>query len=108
MRSMLAKLLAGVLFAIPILLIVLLVRQAIGLIARVLEPVAKLVPERTIPVVLVADTLAIIVIVLLCLGLGMFVGTRWGRWTAAKLENTVLRKLPGYSLLKSATHSATG
>src|SRR5262245_991541 len=91
-RTLFAKLLGGVLFAIPILLIIILLRQAIGLLARLLAPVAKLLPERTVAGVLVVDILAIALIVALCFALGMFVGTRWGRWTAAKLEHTVLRK----------------
>ena len=107
-RSLLAKFLGGMLFAIPLLVVIVVLRQVIGLLAKLLAPAAKLLPERTIGGVLVVDILAIALIVALCFALGIFVGTKWGRWISARLERTVLRKVPGYSLLKSATHSAAG
>ena len=107
-RFLMRTVLGGVLFLIPLLLTVVILRQVIGLLARVLRPLAQLIPTEKLAGVVVADILAIAMIVLMCVGLGLFVGTRWGRWTATKLERGVLGKMPGYSLLKSATHSMTG
>lgn len=107
-RLAFAKLVGGLLFLVPIVIMIIIIRQAIGLLSQLLKPLARQMPVETIGGVFVSDMFALLVIVLVCLGLGLFIGTRVGHRMAEKLEHTALRKIPAYSLIKSATHSMTG
>jgi len=112
MRSMLQVLKAifvgGVIFLIPVVLTIVIIRHALALAGRALQPVAQVLPAQVIGGVFVADLLAILVLLLICFAAGLFVKTRLGRSLGDQLERTAARRIPGFSLVKVATRGMMG
>ena len=98
----------GVLFLVPVALLVVLVVQTVKLIAGTLRPFANALSADTILGIVVAEILAALLIVALCLLAGLFAGMRVGRSIGDRLEELVLRRVPGFTLIKSMTHGMVG
>jgi uncharacterized membrane protein len=98
----------GVLFLVPIALLVILVVQTVKLVAGTLRPVADALSADTVLGVLIAQFLAAVLIVVLCLLAGIFAGMRLGRSLGDRLEHLILRRIPGFTLIKSMTHGMVG
>ena len=106
--SLLRTFVRGVLFLVPIALLVILTVQALKLVAQLLKPVASVIPTETIAGVVLVELLAAVLIVVLCLLLGVFAGMRLGRSLSDRLEHLILRRIPGFTLIKSMTHGMVG
>jgi uncharacterized membrane protein len=98
----------GVLFLVPIALLVVLAVQAVKLVLETLRPVATVLPADTVAGVVAAQVLAALLIIALCLFAGLFAGMRIGRRIGDRLEDLVLRRIPGFTLIKSMTHGMVG
>ena len=107
-RLILGTLVQGVLFLVPIVLIAALAREAYGLLRRLFEPVARLLPADRVVGLLLEDLLAIAVLALVFLIAGLFVGTRPGRVLSNRLEQTVLYRLPGYLMVRGVVAGLDG
>jgi uncharacterized membrane protein len=98
----------GILFLVPIALLVVLAVQAVKLVSDLLRPVAKALSADTVFGIVVAEFFAAVLIVALCLLAGIFAGMRLGRSIGDRLEQLILRRIPGFTLLKSMTHGMVG
>ena len=98
----------GILFLVPIALIVVLVREIVRLVAGAMKPVAKLAPADDVLGIAVVEILAITAIALVCFLAGLFAGTRIGGMLGEKLERLVLRRIPGFTLIKSMSQGLVG
>lgn len=103
-----ATLLGGLLFVLPLLVVLIVVRHGMRVVAEALQPVAQLLPAQKLAGLVVSDLLALATIVVLCFVAGLFVGTRVGGRVNQHLERLVLRKVPGYTLFKGAAHGLVG
>ena len=103
-----ATLIGGVLFLVPLVLVVVVLREAVRLVSGLVRPVSELLPAEQVGGVVVADGLALSGLLGLCFLVGLAVRTRWGRALSQRLEQLVLRKVPGLSLAKSAAQSLAG
>lgn len=106
--SLARTLVRGILFLVPIALLVVLAVQAVKLISGVLRPVAAALAADSVLGIVMAELAAALLIVVLCLLAGIFAGMGLGRSIADRLEQLVLRRIPGFSLLKSMTHGMVG
>lgn len=99
-----STLVAGVLVAIPVYLAVLLLAKMAKTFAALVRPIAKL-----LPVWLPAESiLSLIILLFVCFLIGLTIqipacGAIWQR-----IEDSVFRKIPGYSLIRSFTQRLTG
>lgn len=93
----------GLLFLVPAVLIILLVKNAIGLARKILVPVEKLLPVEKIGGVALEHLLAVVFILLVCFLAGLAARTSPGAKLNAWLEHTILRKVPVFGLVKRAT-----
>lgn len=107
-QFLLITLVQGVLFLVPIVLIVVVTREAYQMLRRAFQPVARLLPEDRVVGILMEDLLAIAAITLIFLIAGLFVGTRPGRLLSNRLEQTVLYRVPGYLLVRGAMGNFPG
>jgi uncharacterized membrane protein len=107
-RFLLITLVRGILFLVPIMLIVVLAREGYQMLRRVSRPVARLLPLDHVFGILAEDIVSIAVILLVFLVAGLFVGTRAGRLLSERLERTVLYRTPGYLLVRGAVGSVPG
>lgn len=101
-RLILATLVRGVLFLVPIVLVALLAREGYGLLHRAVQPIARLFPADRVAGILLEDVLSLIALALVFLVAGLFVGTRAGRLLSDRLEQSVLYRVPGYLLVRAA------
>jgi uncharacterized membrane protein len=100
--------LRGVLFLATLLIAVLLVREAIRLVGKLLAPIAQRLPFSSVLGIAVADLVAALTLLIVALLFGMLSQTKLASRVNQLLEHLILRKVPGYTLLKSVAHGAIG
>jgi uncharacterized membrane protein len=112
MRSLITfvrtTLLGGLLFLLPVVLIIYLLGKAFSLAATVLRPVSRLAPSDELVGIAVTDALVILALILLCFLAGLIAGTGLGASLRGVAEKAVLRHLPGYTLYKAAAGEPLG
>jgi len=107
LRFIKTTLVGGVIFLLPVVLTIVLLRQAVALVEKIVRPVAAQVPVASVGGMRVASLIAIILLILVGFFAGLVASTRPGRRLQGMLEQLVLRKMPGYTLLKGATEEGT-
>jgi uncharacterized membrane protein len=107
MRSFLAFLrttfVGGAFFLLPFVLALWLLGRALAAAAKALKPVADALPIEDVVGVAVGDIIAALALVAICFLAGLLVRTGHGRKLAQAVEQVILNKVPGYTLLKSMT-----
>jgi uncharacterized membrane protein len=91
----------GLLFLVPALILIVVIKSAIELIAKVLVPFEKFLPLKSLGGVAVAPLLAILIILAVCFAAGLTARTRLGGRISAAFEKAIARKIPGFGLIKS-------
>lgn len=103
-----ATLLGGIVFIAPLVILATLVREAVRHASTALQPVAELVPQQRVAGVMWIDLAAVMAIVLLCFLTGLLIATRPGRVVSDRLEQVVLRQVPGFTFVKTMVHGLAG
>jgi uncharacterized membrane protein len=103
-KHLVQPLIAGALLILPIYLAILLLLKAMKSLGSLVRPLTKLVPGW-FPGEGVVSFLAVL---LLCLLVGLAVRSPSGRAARNRIENSVLQKIPGYSVLRSMTQQLAG
>ncbi len=93
----------GALFLIPVLVAIVVLKKGIELVGKLVRPAAEAIPVEAVAGVHMRELLAILLLVLVGFTAGLIARTGVGRSVSEKLEQAVLRKMPGYTLLKGAT-----
>jgi uncharacterized membrane protein len=91
-----------------VLLIVLLLAEAVEMVAGISTPIAEQLPVEALGGVEVARLVALALIALACFLAGALLRTRFGAWSTAQVERAIFDRLPGYSLLRSVTRRFGG
>lgn len=107
-NSLVRIVIRGAFFLVPILLLVVLAREAVRALTAATKPVAHLVSADTVFGVAAAEIAAVVLLALLCFAAGLFAGTRAGATLGARLERLVLRRIPGFTLIKSMGQGLAG
>ena len=93
----------GLLFLVPAVLIILLVKNALELARKILMPIEKLLPIENIAGAAVEHLLAVVLIIVVCFAAGLAARTSPGAKLNAWLERAILRRVPGFGLIKRVT-----
>jgi uncharacterized membrane protein len=102
-------LVGGLLFVVPLMLIVVVIREAIRTTSEAIKPVVvKLIPVEYFGGIAIADLVAITAVVLLCLVAGLVLRTRLGQNVGGHVERLVLRRVPGFTLVQGVTRGLAG
>jgi len=98
-------LVGGLLFLVPIVVLVVIVDKALGIVHRLTDPLAARFPvvASHTPVLLASGLLIVV-----CFVLGLLALTRPARVGVNWLERTILSKIPGYVFIKGAGGSVLG
>jgi uncharacterized membrane protein len=103
-QSIAHTLVTGVLFVLPIYLAILLLAKAMKSLGRLVQPVAGLLPDW-----FPAETIVSLVLVLaLCFLVGAALRTRSGQAARTRVEDSLFRKIPGYTMFRSMTRQMAG
>ena len=95
----------GVIFLIPIAILVAVIGQGLKIAGVIAKPVAAVLPVNMIGGVAVAQVLAIVLLLLVCFGAGLLARVALARKAVGALEANVLSGVPAYALLKTKTQS---
>lgn len=102
-----ATLTGGILFLLPVVLLVMLFAKAHNLLLKISAPIAEQLPE----IIFGFDgsnLLAVLLLIFICFISGLFFRSKLVRSWVRKIEDTILINLPGYALIKSITAGAIG
>ena len=107
-RFVKATLVGGLLFMVPIILMILVLKQVLEMVGKVVDPLAAQFPVHTISGVGITTILAVILMLVVSFLLGLAAQTSAGRRLREWLEWTILGKVPGYVILKGVLTGSTG
>ncbi len=96
-----ATLVGGILFLVPVILLVIIVGKALEIARKIVDPLAARVPVESVIGLETPKLLAIALLVLLCFFAGLFARTAPARRGVRWLEAAVLSNVPGYEFIKS-------
>ena len=91
----------GVLFLIPLIVIIVLLKKAIGFLRSAVEPLAVYIPLKHVAGLGVVTLLSIILLLIICFLAGLLMRTRVAKKIKSTLEDNVLSYIPGYSYVKA-------
>ena len=98
-KFVMGALLSGLLLVVPLYLAVLLLLRAMGSLMRLVQPIALMLPRWSHA----ENVLALLIVLFLCFLVGVAMRTVGGRLFRARIEDSILVKIPGYILLRSLT-----
>ena len=94
----------GLLFLVPVVLLVVLLEKAVAIALKVMVPLASHFPNQTVVGVTSATLIAILLLLVLSFGAGLFARTRSGNRFGEWIEEVVLSRIPGYVLIRGMVH----
>ena len=98
-------LIGGVVFLLPVVIVVVVVGEALSLMMAVAEPMADVLPIESLGGVAMANIVATLLVLLVCFAAGLVARTGSAQRFARVLEDSILQKIPGYSLVRGITSS---
>jgi uncharacterized membrane protein len=99
-RFVKTTLIGGVLFLVPLVATIVILSKAIRYLAQILRPVEHMLPRRTLVGLAVADILAIGCLLAIGFFSGLVARTRLGKRFSRRIEELIVGKIPGYTLLR--------
>jgi len=97
-------LVGGLLVVLPLWVTLLLLLKAIKSALALLQPLAKLVPQKYVH----HDIVALCLLILICFAVGLLIRTEFGRRIGDWLEQHLLGKIPGFSLITGMVRQFAG
>ncbi len=94
----------GVLIIIPVYLAMLLLLKGMATVAKLIRPLASLLPDW----VPAGELLSLLLILFLCFAIGVAVKTGVGKRVREKAETGLFERIPGYALFRSFTQQLAG
>jgi uncharacterized membrane protein len=101
-------LVVGVLFLVPIVVVLVILEKALSLAQRVVAPLAAHLPVRSVLGLNTSAMLAVILLLTFCFIAGLLARTVLAQRMTNWLETTVLCNLPGYEFIKAVGESMLG
>jgi uncharacterized membrane protein len=108
LRFIRTTLVGGLLFLVPIMVLVMIFEKAVTIAHQVINPLAKHLPFQSILGLQTPVLLAVGLVVLCCFLAGFFARTALARKFVDGLESNVLSNVPGYEFLKRMGESMLG
>ncbi|MBW2274418.1 MAG: hypothetical protein JRG96_14195 [Deltaproteobacteria bacterium] len=93
-------LIGGLIFLVPLIVLIVVIGQAIGVLIVVAEPIAELIPAETVAGIALVNLIALGAVILLCFLAGLVARSAAARKLTDMAESKVLQKIPGYTIIK--------
>ena len=103
-QFLLSSFAGGFVILLPIYLSVLLVLKAMQAVGKLVQPIARLLPEW-FPA---EKVLSLLLVLLFCVLIGAATRTRAGRAARERIERSLFARIPGYELFRSLTQQLAG
>ena len=95
----------GLLFLVPVVILIVVLIQAFGMMLQVAEPLGDLFPVESIGGVALANIIVVLMILIICFIAGLFATKKVFTNFQDYIERKILMKIPGYGLVKGITNS---
>jgi uncharacterized membrane protein len=102
-----ATLVGGLMFLVPVVLVLLVLRHAMGLAGKAAKPIAALLPVGDLAGLPVVTLLAITILLSIAFAAGLIARTSVGRRITRWFEESILGSLPQYRMVKSMAEGLT-
>ncbi len=102
-----STLIGGVLYLVPIVVLIVILGKALEVAHRIAQPIVRLVDAAGLGHILSPQVVAILLLILFCLAVGRLAQSRFGKRIGSRLDDT-LGNLPGYSLYRGIGESIAG
>lgn len=103
-----STLVGGLLVLLPLGILAYVAMWFFGLIRKAIGPLTQIVAEKSRYQHAAADLIAVALLVGLCFVVGVLIRTRLGIWSYALVETGLLRRIPGYSMIKETVNQFLG
>jgi uncharacterized membrane protein len=103
-----ATLVGGLLYLLPIVVLLVILGKAIELMRGITAPLVRAIEDVGLGHIFTPQVVAIVVLLGLCMAAGLFAQTRIAKQFGELLEGKILSNLPGYSFYKSLGNSLAG
>ncbi len=100
--------LGGIVVLLPIAIFVLLIKWLVGLITDAIDPLSNIISDGLGLADYVADIIVVVLVVILVFLLGMIVKTRFGTFMHTFVEARILKRAPGYSIIRESVVQLLG
>ena len=104
MKFIKTTIVGGIVFMVPIIIIVVIMGKAFELMLKVARPIDKLIPIESIGGIAFANLLALLAILVVCFVAGVFARSPAAKKIYKAIDNGLLA-IPGYSFIKAYTDS---
>ncbi len=108
LKFMRTTIVGGVLFIGPLVVALFVIEKALLLAHKLVAPLAAMLPQDTLGLIVVADWLAFAALLLMCFLTGLMARTALARRIINKLEARLLSNIPGYEFFKSLGENMLG
>jgi len=98
----------GMVFLVPIVILIMILGKAHAIMMRVAAPLADWIPLEAVGGVALADLLAVVVVLALCFIAGLIARSRGAARIIDSLESKFLSSIPGYAFIKGMLGSILG
>jgi uncharacterized membrane protein len=103
-----STLVGGLLVILPLGVFAFVLVWVFSLIHRIISPLTAYVMARSKHQGIIVDILVLLVLVCVCFLVGAVVRTRLGKWLYGLIEAKLLRRAPGYSMIKETANHFLG
>jgi len=93
-------LIGGLVVILPVAILAFAAKWIFGLVSDGIRPLATVLEQHIKHHGFVVDIIAILLVLTICFLVGLAVKTRLGKWIYAGVDNKILKKAPGYSIIK--------
>jgi len=93
--------LGGIIFLIPVIIFIAVIRKALELTNKLAMPLAKLLPVDSVGDLAITNLLAVLILVMICFLAGLAAKTKYARSLVKSLETNFLEKIPAYAVVKT-------
>ena len=100
MKPLTTTLLGGLVFLLPLIVVLAVLGQGLALMARLAQPLAGLLSTHEVGGVAVASLIALALVLLLCYGAGLLARAAVGRTLSERFENRLHALYPRYTVIK--------
>ncbi len=103
-----STLIGGLLVVLPLAIFAFVLAWVFNLVHRAINPLTEYLIDPSPEQVILADVLVVLLLICVCFLIGAVVRTRLGKWVYILIETNLLRRTPGYSLVKETVAQFLG
>ena len=107
-RPVATTLIGGVVFLLPLIVVIYVLGQGLALTAHAVQPLVALLPDKSIGGVTLASVAALALLLLICFGAGLLARAAAGRAFTARFEARLQTLYPRYSVIKAMSQGLHG